>query len=577
MLLVAGALILVTWAVIGIVLVGVGSIALRVIGPEYGPCDAFWMGLCISVAILQLWSLLFAVTWAGSALVGCVGITGVMIHFSRLTGRLRNGLQELRGAVVAALAIGLFIAVRTAGPCDYSDTGLYGAQAVRWAMTYPVVPGLANLHGRLGFNSSVFLCIAALNHGLWKGLAYHIFTGFLLLAACATMLPAWFRLVRGVALGPQDWFNCILAIPLLFWASRGVLVGTLTDEPAAIVCLIAAGMILGNGPGDHGRSPHESILAAILAALAVTFKLSTAVFALFLWCVAISLIWRLKDQAPPQKKYVAIALAFSAMIAIPWCVRGSILSGYPIYPSTLLSLPVDWKQPGGLVNWYAAGIQSYARNPNASFLAETRGWAWVWPWAQRILRNRISFQVPAFLALSGATAVGIAKWRGRNTVKGPWLRVTAASLAGMLFCLWAAPDPRFGQFAIWTTAGTLGAWGIAALGAESAGSVRTISAGLLGLFVWCMMSFGWRPPYQQLLAAKPLMRLPDAALTSRSTLSGLRVHLPTESDRCWDAPLPCTPYFDETVHLRDGQSLRDGFAANASEEYIRRVWTAPIR
>ena len=40
------------------------------------------------------------------------------------------------------------------------DSGLYHAQAIRWIEEYGVVPGLANLHCRLAYNSSAFLLTA---------------------------------------------------------------------------------------------------------------------------------------------------------------------------------------------------------------------------------------------------------------------------------------------------------------------------------------------------------------------------------------------------------------------------------
>jgi len=88
-------------------------------------------------------------------------------------------------------------------------------------------------------NSSAFLCIAALGQGPWKDLGFHLFTGFMLSAMWATLLPACARIVRGVVTSPADWFYTILVLPTLFWTTRSRIVGTQTDEPAAVVCLIA--------------------------------------------------------------------------------------------------------------------------------------------------------------------------------------------------------------------------------------------------------------------------------------------------------------------------------------------------
>jgi len=42
------------------------------------------------------------------------------------------------------------------GPPEIYDTGLYHLQAIKWIEEYAVVPGLANLHGRFGFNPNIF-------------------------------------------------------------------------------------------------------------------------------------------------------------------------------------------------------------------------------------------------------------------------------------------------------------------------------------------------------------------------------------------------------------------------------------
>jgi hypothetical protein len=82
-------------------------------------------------------------------------------------------------------------------------------------------------------------------------------------------------------------------------------------------------------------------------------------------------------------------------------------------------------------------------------------------------------------------------------------------------------------------------------------------AALLVLTVWCLAGFGWKEPYQRLLVEGGFSPLPKASVTPRTTLSGLTVYIPTQGDQCWNAPLPCTPYFDEMLRLRDRNSMRD--------------------
>lgn len=53
----------------------------------------------------------------------------------------------------------LTVAAMAIGPDRQYDTGLYHLQRVRWAQAYAVVPGLANVDGRFGTNSSFFLSL----------------------------------------------------------------------------------------------------------------------------------------------------------------------------------------------------------------------------------------------------------------------------------------------------------------------------------------------------------------------------------------------------------------------------------
>src|SRR5207245_9616103 len=133
-------------------------------------------------------------------------------------------------------------------------------------------------------------CVAELGQRAWTDLGFHLFTGFLLSAVWATLLPACARVLRAAAASPADRFHTILAVPAFFWTTRSRIVGTQTDEPATIVALIAAGILFADlshdQREDHPAPPtHRLVLAATLFSLAVTFKESTAVFAFIASCL----------------------------------------------------------------------------------------------------------------------------------------------------------------------------------------------------------------------------------------------------------------------------------------------------
>jgi hypothetical protein len=562
--LVAGC-ILVTWVVCAVILIGVGSLLLRNFSQSFHLTDAFWTGLAASVAFLEFWNLFRPVTAAADLLLAGFGVLGVCMS----AGWLRRKATEVASRkslliVFAVLAIG--IALRAAGPCEYYDTGLYGAQAVRWIRTYPAVFGLANLHARLGIRTAVFVCHAALDQGPWRDIYFHLFAGLILCGFWVTILPACRRVLQGVEVASSDWFHAILVIPALIWSSRASVVGTTTDEPTSVLCLIAAGLLSQHMQRDESNEVCDSdrdlrvVVAAILLALAVTFKLSAVVFAFLGWCLAFAILRSKRGES----RYKWAALGGAAAIVVPWLVGQIILSGYPLFPSSWLPFPVDWRLPPGVAE-PELRVLSWARIP---FAREemTQGYAWLRPWIHTAVKDRAGLQVPMAIAAVATAILGFARLAARPIrLRGLWLLLP--SLGGILFWFWKAPDLRFGQAAIWTLAATLGSLGITTL-ARSVQflSPRVIAAGLLIPIAWCLLSFGWRHSYQVLESVDGFVRLPEAAVVARQTVSGLTVYAPANGNQCWDAALLCTPYFNKTLRLRSPSKMRWGFTSEGFPE-----------
>lgn len=562
--------ILFVWTAIALVLIGLGSVPLRLFGNGCALFDSFWMGLAVSVAFLELWNLFLPVSPAATLVLLGVGLLGLIINRARafLLVGLRSALQDGRWLIISCLAISALIALRATGPCEHYDTGLYGVSAVHWILTYPVVPGLASLHGRLGFNSSVFLCVAALHQEFWKDLEYHLFPGLLLAAIWFTILPAFFRLVRGLRNVPSDWFHSILVIPMFFWATRAKIVGTLTDEPATVACLVATGIVFDELHQKNGATVREAglsrlFVAASLYSLAVAFKESTAIFAALGWLIAFILACsQTRSERNALRPIVAI-LAVSTLLVIPWLARGIVLSGYPFYPVTAFAFPVGWKMPLAGAHVDFIRVQSWGRIPDAPW-ADTRGFGWLPVWVNRCLRNRSAFQVPLLISAIGFAAALLYRTREkmRSSLASAWLLIP--SLAAVFFWFFASPDPRFAQFAIWTLAGVLGSCGIAAASLRfgEARSHRLALAAIFALMLWCQVSFGWQESFQSVSASATLAPLPSPSVLPHQTRSGLTVYVPAAGNQCWDAPLPCTPYFDESLLLRTPPSLRQGFLSD---------------
>jgi|SRR5882724_2743855 len=236
--------ILVLWLLCAVVLIGMGSLFLRPLSPAYRLQDAFWAGLAAAVAILEVYHFLRPIDSLIAVLFLGFGLVGFLSSRTVLLRQWSTARTSAPWSLPVVLLVAFLVAVRAAGPCEHYDTGLYGSSLVRWTASYPLVPGLANLHGRFGFNSSVFLCVASLDQGILRGISYHLFGGLLLLAFAATVVPACERLVRGSSASLEDSFLFFLLIPTVFWIMRTEIVGTMTDLPATASLLVACANLL---------------------------------------------------------------------------------------------------------------------------------------------------------------------------------------------------------------------------------------------------------------------------------------------------------------------------------------------
>jgi hypothetical protein len=569
--------ILFTWLVCAAVCIGIGSLLLRLsifnfqlsTFQRFSLLDSFWTGVALIAAILQLYhffrpiDLVIVYLLCGLALAGLLWNRAFRIRdasagrsslfrLSTFNFQLSNFLLLLLAAVI--------IAFRAAAPTEHYDTGLYGAQAIRWFTTYPLLPGLGNVIGQLGFNSSIFLWIAALDQGPWRNFAHHLFVGFLLAAFFSSIIPAALRVFRGKNVFSTDWFLTLLFIPAAIAAAMGKLSGANTDLPTTVVCLVAAFFLfraLDSGVSSAGSSIQLSLLIAMLLfSLAVTFKLSSVVFAFSGWIVSF-LVLCFSGATSQRKRLIAAAVLISAAVVLPWIARGLILTGYPFFPSTALSIPVNWKVPAASAQVQADFARSFARIPQIP-LADTQGFHWLRPWFRELIREREGFLIPLFFVLAGAR---VAIFKAKRSAFPRWLWLLLPAFAGIVFWFVEAPAIRFGEPILWTVAATLGTFAALQLFDKPIKN-RLFLFALLLMTAWAAHPrLLWNSYFRPSIGVQTFLRLPQARVVPHRTSPGLTVYVPVETNQCWDAPLPCSPYFNDTLRLRRPEDMRGGFVS----------------
>jgi len=193
-------LIISAWLLLFITFCGIGLIIRRYFGLKvYGVenlITSFWIGWAYAIFFLQLWNLLFRVDWLPLVIISIMAILGLLWNYKDLSSLFES--KKFIGIFFGFILIltAVWIAELAALPILNTDSGLYHLNSIRWAQTFPIVPGLGNLHGRLAFNSSYFLYVAALEVGLWLHRTQHIANGLLMLVLFMQIYISAIRIFR---------------------------------------------------------------------------------------------------------------------------------------------------------------------------------------------------------------------------------------------------------------------------------------------------------------------------------------------------------------------------------------------
>jgi hypothetical protein len=558
------------YALLAISCYGWGAAVMRVLPRDSlrgaDACQVVWLGWAMMLLCLQLLHLFVAVDWKVSCLVFGGGLLAAI---PRLAGslRARHPLHAWHFAIGALfLVFSVWLGSRAMASPENYDSGLYHLNKIRWINSYPVVPGLGNLHGRLAFNQSFFTYVAALNLHPWFGHGRSIANSFLVLLAAATfmvmMRPLFARFSTAVRAHPFMHLPALILTPaLIYGALRSPdLSSPSPDLTSLVLQLVIFALLLqligGMKAGDD-KAGFRIFLLGVLAATAVTIKLSNIVFCLTVWMLMAGTVWVLRSP----RELLATTVASSAII-LTWGVHGMILAGVPLYPSTLGYVPFDWAVPREMIHEEALVVYAWARLPGDDWRAVLENWDWFGPWLKEFLRHKTSTLFPLLISAPFAAIVLImmvADLRRRRW-RVEYLVILPPCIA-LTYWFFSAPSIRFAfgilmvlpaslilvALAYWQSTSARKAYLPLVFGCCLMGTGHYLQFFIRHQFEFANMSTsGWQP-------------VSKAVLVERTTRSGLLVHTPASGDQCWDSPLPSTPYFNDSLTLRRKGDPASGF------------------
>ena len=551
------------------------------------PFTLIWLGWAISLLALQIIHLLVPIDFIISFLIYGVGGALSLLLIVYLLRRRRTKLNVyLLLFVGILLLLAYWAASRSMLPPTVHDSGLYHFNSVRWNNLFPVIPGLGNLHSRLAFNQTYFSYVASLNFFPYFPHGRSIANSFLLLLLFSEAV--WRLLVSIMRRSYADNPHPFLYLPHLFMLpilcflamvlhSRGLT----SPTPDYASTLLQLGMFflfvqviydLRTGTWNHERG----IVLTVLAVTAVTLKLSNLGFSLVLIGVCFLCFFRFSPDRKRLVQTITPLVVLCVTIGGVWIARGYILSGYPLFPSPIGGLSVDWAVPLESVQELEKRIYSWARFPLVHWSEVPEGWGWLESWFRRELGNE------AYTHYAGIAYPVITTLFALLLVLGIVLRaylkkkplprlvdflLLLLPVVSLTFWFFTAPIPRFARAAFLLLPLSLVlillSYFHAQLRARSMAVVICAAFLVTNLFLirFCLLQSNAITSIST-TGFYPVKTVP---LQQQRTPSGQRIYTSTENALCWDSPVPCTPALNPRLDVREAGRLESGFTVTKGQ------------
>lgn len=529
-----------TWFVWAAAIAGLGVLIARRSGAA-----SLWFGLGAVTGIAMLLALVspLGAWWAR--------IVMVLVMFLGLAVTIFSGVWRTWPIWVVALtaAFGLSL-LASVEPSNY-DTGLYHLGSILYVRDGGTVIGLANLHERFGFSSSMWPVSGALGLGVWNGSEFRLVNG--LLIVLALMDVCWRMMgVQRRAIGTFVLSGGLLLIVGAVIQYPGRLIASSAQDTAAAILVLVSGAYL----ADFLTKRDDRFLASVAVLTAALAGAMRPLGWVFFSITLVVVLLRIDRKGWWSRRSFIAPAGVGALVLIGLTtVRDFLTSGWLFFPIGALPMPVAWRYPDP--SPAADDIAAWARTPFGSTDETLASWDWLGGWLTRLPAD---WSIPALGVLIG---LSVSWWlispKARAVWQGHWRTVVWAEIPVLgTLALWflSAPDPRF-------------AWGLILLvGLVPLGVLAT---SLTHVWVW------WSGVVLALLALLGLAALrgslqevsispqapPEVVLMQGELADGTRVSIPSQGrDQCWSAFPLCRPWYaNPEVSLR-GETWREGFLPN---------------
>ncbi|WP_061230272.1 LIC_10190 family membrane protein [Leptospira interrogans] len=541
------------------IFISFGILAEKILKVKFQFTDRVLVGLSVTNTLVSLVSLFLPITIL--VLFIFLSFCFVFLYFERKNLKLLTfGLIHKNIIVIITFPFLLSALVFSLNPPFAYDSGLYHIQSIKWIQEYSVVPGLANLHGRFGFNPNIFTIFALTS--LKEIFKQEIFSVNFVIYSIL-VLHSINRIYK--ILKQEGFTNSFLLHSIVLFLILEQFMSLSSPTPD-LISIVLPLYILTNLPknenGIHSKLNLENYFSSIiLSVYTISVKLSTIPL-----CILILLLI-IRYKFDGKKLLIVISIIF--LILLPWLIRNVILSGYLIYPFSAIDIfNFDWKVPLNAVVSEKLSITGWARNPGEGYkeAAQMKFWEWFPIWWNTISKLNRLFIVISFLSPIFIFIYSLFK---KIKIDFQTFAILFTSWIGVIFWILLAPDIRFGK-------AFLGVSAISPLLYFNFKinffpiKISKTSKQIILVFIFIIVSVFLinRRTYNRcknfirensaFFVRPKKIKIPQNLEFKKIQMNDLEVFIPAEGDRCYDYEIPCMPYKNYSLILR-GKTLQSGF------------------
>ncbi len=316
------------------------------------------VGLIALTTLCNFLSLFFSINYKINIGISVFLLIGIFLFYNSFLNIVKTWYMQfiqLHWATKLALGLVILIAlVKTIGPSLVDDEGGYHLPLIRWIENYRVVPGIANIEDRFGFNPGIYMTNAYFSMTwLFSGGLYDV-NSFLFIIFSYSFLSGLNQILRN---NFSHTLSALIQTSALFFLFRAYLTTMDADfiyMYGSIYFLIL--IVKKIDSNSLYTTDFDILILTMLFAFVITNK-----FVITLLSPII--IWIFYNFYKKQKIiFIACLTSVTLLIVGSWIMRNYFICGYLVYPLFFIDFfDVDWKVPLYLARGQYFYVSEYAK------------------------------------------------------------------------------------------------------------------------------------------------------------------------------------------------------------------------